>query len=75
MDYSTLDANRDGLRTLPFSPDTFRRLSIKLSMHGEIARVVSRADIPVFSHSEVTMADYPTNSTTPSQPTHTPFQG
>jgi hypothetical protein len=53
-------ANKNGrrsVRTLPFSKDTFRLITTKFYVHSSIARVISRADIPVFSSSKVRMQD------------------
>ena len=48
-------SGRRGARTLPFSQDTFRLISQKLYLHGSIARVVNRSDVPIFSRAEVYM--------------------
>ncbi len=55
----TPSSGRRSLRTLPFSRSTFRQITKSFYTHGDIARVVSRADIPTFSSSEVRMGDYP----------------
>ncbi|KAI1086954.1 hypothetical protein F5B19DRAFT_477315 [Rostrohypoxylon terebratum] len=47
---------RRGARTLPFSQGTFRLISQKLYLHGSIARVVNRSDIPIFSRAEINMS-------------------
>ncbi|KAK0619098.1 hypothetical protein B0T14DRAFT_518561 [Immersiella caudata] len=59
MDYNLLHRYRRGLRSLPFSADTFRHVMKSLFIHGDIARVISRADIPTFFVSEITMGDWP----------------
>ncbi|KAL8284662.1 hypothetical protein RB600_000602 [Gaeumannomyces tritici] len=46
---------RRGVRTLPFSQPTFKRVAECMHTHGSIARVVSRADVPVFSADRVQM--------------------
>jgi hypothetical protein len=51
-------ANKNGrrsVRTLPFSKDTFRLITTKFYVHSSVARVVSRADIAVFSSSKIRM--------------------
>ncbi|KAH8789951.1 hypothetical protein F5882DRAFT_493652 [Hyaloscypha sp. PMI_1271] len=53
-------ANKNGqrsVRTLPFSKDTFRLITTKFYVHSSIARVISRADVPVFSSSKIRMQD------------------
>ncbi|KAF2687628.1 hypothetical protein K458DRAFT_484890 [Lentithecium fluviatile CBS 122367] len=45
------------VRTLPFSLETFKVLSSNFCTHGTIARVVSRADIPIFSAESVVMSE------------------
>ncbi|KAL8314255.1 hypothetical protein RB593_008068 [Gaeumannomyces tritici] len=47
--------SRRGVRTLPFSKATFKRVAEGMHTHGSIARVVSRADVPVFSADRVLM--------------------
>ena len=59
MDFHLLDCYRRGLRSLPFSAETFRQMMKSLFIHGDIARVISRADIPAFSVSEIRMGDWP----------------
>ncbi|KAF2120362.1 hypothetical protein BDV96DRAFT_567110 [Lophiotrema nucula] len=59
-DAKTLDTNpmsdgQRGLRTLPFSRDTFEMVAQSFYVHGSIARVVSRADVPTFTHEKVNM--------------------
>lgn len=44
---------RRSARTLPFSLDTFRSISIKFCLHGSIARVINRSDVPIFSRAEL----------------------
>jgi hypothetical protein len=46
-----------GLRTLPFSKDLFRLITNKFYIHGSIAKVISRADVPVFSSARIRMQD------------------
>jgi len=43
------------VRTLPFSMDTFRLITDRFHTHGSISRVISRADIPVFSEADLRM--------------------
>ena len=43
------------VRRLPFDRDTFSRISQRLFIHGSIARVISRADVPIFSRAQVEM--------------------
>jgi hypothetical protein len=45
------------LRTLPFSKDLFRLITNRFYIHGSIAKVISRADIPVFSNARIRMQD------------------
>src|SRR6187549_3819781 len=47
------------LRTLPVSPDTFRLITNSFHTHGSIARVVSRADAPIFTCDRVSMGMMP----------------
>ncbi|KAI1179870.1 hypothetical protein F4777DRAFT_402603 [Nemania sp. FL0916] len=46
-----------GLRTVPFSRDTFQMIAKAFYIHGSISRAISRADIPVFSHTGTVMTD------------------
>ncbi|KAI1774288.1 hypothetical protein F4818DRAFT_419474 [Hypoxylon cercidicola] len=46
---------RRSARTLPFSLDTFKIISKNLYLHGSIARVVNRSDVPIFSRAELQM--------------------
>lgn len=46
---------RRSVRTLPFSLDTFRSISNKFCLHGSIARVINRSDVPTFSRAELRM--------------------
>ncbi|KLU82099.1 hypothetical protein MAPG_01176 [Magnaporthiopsis poae ATCC 64411] len=48
-------ARRRGVRTLPFSLDTFKRVAEGMHTHGSIARAISQADVPVFSADRVEM--------------------
>ncbi|KAK4445807.1 hypothetical protein QBC34DRAFT_441434 [Podospora aff. communis PSN243] len=59
MDFQFLDRYQGGLRSLPFSVETFRQIMKRLFIHGDIARTISRADIPMFSASEIKMGDWP----------------
>ncbi|KAK1657020.1 hypothetical protein BDP55DRAFT_687103 [Colletotrichum godetiae] len=43
------------VRELPFDQNTFRDICDRFFVHSSIARVISRADVPVFSRSYVTM--------------------
>lgn len=43
------------VRQLPFDQITFRDICDKFFVHSSIARVISRADVPVFSRSYITM--------------------
>lgn len=59
------ESGRRVARTLPFSQDTFRLISQKLYLHGSIARVINRSDVPIFSRAEIHMSSeegptYPT---------------
>jgi hypothetical protein len=42
---------------MPFSQETFRLITKKFYIHSSIARVISRADIPVFSSAEIQMGE------------------
>ncbi|KAI0110207.1 hypothetical protein F4814DRAFT_395618 [Daldinia grandis] len=44
---------RRNVRTLPFSKDTFELISERLYLHGSIAQVVNRSDVPHFSFTRV----------------------
>lgn len=46
---------RRGVRTVPFSKDTFEKVSNDFHTHASIARVVSRSDVPLFSYDRVNM--------------------
>ncbi|KAI0172130.1 hypothetical protein GGR52DRAFT_455980 [Hypoxylon sp. FL1284] len=46
---------RRSASTLPFSLDTFRKISNKFFIHGSIARVINRADVPIFSRAQLQM--------------------
>ncbi|OTA57626.1 hypothetical protein K449DRAFT_355104 [Hypoxylon sp. EC38] len=48
-------SGRRSARTLPFSLETFKSISKRFCLHGSIARVVSRSDVPVFSRAELQM--------------------
>jgi len=41
-------SGRRSVRTLPFSKDIFRTITKHFYIHNSIARVISRADVPVF---------------------------
>jgi hypothetical protein len=56
---STAIRDRRIVRTLPFSKETFRDVTQKFYIHGSVARVVNRADMPVFSSTRVEMGGYP----------------
>ncbi|KAK8090364.1 hypothetical protein PG997_005325 [Apiospora hydei] len=43
------------LRTVPFSRATFRQITDGFRIHGSISTVISRADVPVFSSTQVQM--------------------
>jgi hypothetical protein len=51
----TPPSGRRGLRTLPFSSTSFRNISSGFYVHGSIARVISRADIPIFTAATILM--------------------
>ncbi|KAN0102708.1 hypothetical protein V8E51_011021 [Hyaloscypha variabilis] len=53
---SSLSGQRS-VRTLPFSKDTFQLITSNFYTHSSIARVVSRADIPLFSSAEIQIED------------------
>jgi hypothetical protein len=44
-----------GVRTVPFSRETFEQLTSSFHTHGSIARVVSRSDVPVFTSDKLIM--------------------
>jgi len=44
-----------GVRTLPFSKDVFEMVAQIFNIHGSIARVISRTDVPVFNCEHVTI--------------------
>ncbi|EPE33279.1 hypothetical protein GLAREA_06291 [Glarea lozoyensis ATCC 20868] len=46
-----------GVRTLPFSKETFQLVAKRFHIHASIARAVSRADVPLFSSAEIQMND------------------
>jgi hypothetical protein len=46
-----------GVRTLPFSKNIFELIAKSFHIHGSIARAISRADVPLFSHAEIQMKD------------------
>ncbi|KAI1747212.1 hypothetical protein F4782DRAFT_522023 [Xylaria castorea] len=48
---------RRGLRTVPFSRSTFEMITKAFYMHSSISRAISRADMPVFSHTGAVMED------------------
>jgi hypothetical protein len=48
-------SGRRSVRTLPFSKDMFGRITRDFYIHSSIARVISRADVPVFSRAEIKM--------------------
>ncbi|KAK5633815.1 hypothetical protein RRF57_009529 [Xylaria bambusicola] len=50
-------AVRHSLRTIPFSRNTFELITRAFYMHSSISRVISRADIPVFTHTKAVMED------------------
>jgi len=58
MNFSALDRNRGGIRTLPFSPETFQLMIRRFFIHGDITRTLCRSDLPSFSASKVKMCDY-----------------
>lgn len=52
-----LSNGRRSVRTLPFSENTFRLITETFYVHHSISPVISRADIPMFSATEVDMED------------------
>ncbi|KAI1146380.1 hypothetical protein F4825DRAFT_440936 [Nemania diffusa] len=44
-------------RVLPFSQDIFRRLSEAFYTHRSISPAINRADVPLFSHEDLSMLD------------------
>ncbi|KAF2265257.1 hypothetical protein CC78DRAFT_616160 [Lojkania enalia] len=46
---------RRSVRTVPFSKPTFERVTRAFHIHGSVARVISRADVPVFNCEKVHM--------------------
>ncbi|KAF2477888.1 uncharacterized protein BDR25DRAFT_250230 [Lindgomyces ingoldianus] len=50
-------SGRRGVRTIPFSRDTFWQITSSFHTHGSIARVVSRTDVPVFTCNKVRMTE------------------
>ncbi|KAK8139412.1 hypothetical protein PG984_002792 [Apiospora sp. TS-2023a] len=53
--FVTTGGGQRNLRTVPFSKETFRRITDTFYIHGSISAVISRADVPVFSSSQVLM--------------------
>lgn len=49
-------SGRRGVRTLPFSRETFECLTKSFHIHGSIAKVISRSDVPVFTCDKVHMS-------------------
>ncbi|KAI0182696.1 hypothetical protein EV127DRAFT_448982 [Xylaria flabelliformis] len=45
------------LRTVPFSRNTFEMITKAFYVHSSISRAISRADMPVFSHTGAVMED------------------
>ncbi|KAK8041734.1 hypothetical protein PG993_006257 [Apiospora rasikravindrae] len=45
------------LRTVPFSRNTFRQITDRFYTHGSISSVISRADVPIFSNTQLNMRD------------------
>jgi hypothetical protein len=43
------------VRQLPFDKTTFREICKKFYVHPSISRVISRADVPVFSRADIKM--------------------
>lgn len=54
---SQLPSGRRGVRTVPFSRDTFEQITCSFHTHGSVARVVSRSDVPVFTCDKVNMTE------------------
>ena len=52
-----ISSGRRGVRTVPFSRETFERVTQRFHTHGSIARVISRADVPVFTCDRVMMGE------------------
>jgi hypothetical protein len=52
-----ISSSRRSVRTVPFSRETFEHITRKLHTHGSIARVISRADVPVFTGEKVNMTE------------------
>lgn len=46
---------RREIRQVPFDEDTFREICKRFYVHSSISRVISRADVPLFSRAEVKM--------------------
>lgn len=62
MDFHTLNHETGSLRRLPVSAETYSKICMKFFIHSDIVRVISRADVPTFSVSEVKMGDFPAYS-------------
>jgi hypothetical protein len=43
------------VRQVPFDEDTFKEICRSFHVHTSISRVISRADVPLFSRAEVDM--------------------
>ncbi|KUJ07848.1 uncharacterized protein LY89DRAFT_691534 [Mollisia scopiformis] len=56
------------VRQLPFEKETFRKICKKFFVHSSISRVISRADVPIFSRAQVKMG--PVDSEGRSQPAY-----
>jgi hypothetical protein len=52
-----IPSGRRGVRTVPFSRETFEQITNGFHIHGSIARVVSRTDVPVFTCDKVIMTE------------------
>jgi hypothetical protein len=50
--------NRKRLRNMPFTLDTFRLLSKRMSIHSWIGRLISRANVPAFERTLTEMPLY-----------------
>lgn len=48
---------RRGVRTLPFSKDSFRVITGQFETHGSIAKAISRSDVPLCSCEQVEMGE------------------
>ena len=53
---ATSTGGERAVQTLSFSEETFRKIADHFFLHGSISKVISRADVPIFTHASLQMS-------------------